>query len=332
MTEANLIDENVSVVNAESDTLPGTALVQSDLTRKLPFSNYSIDFDAASADYAQVPDPGSSVLAYGENKFSFSGWINPTTFVDQGGLIARYKNSTSRTTLKGSYQNGFDGLMFQSVDDPSAPNFHITWNNILTANEWQHVCLVYDGVNTSCTMYINGVDQGAGVVTGTIPTSLPDFSGYPIDIAVDAMNGLNNRNYDGQFSNFAIFDSILTQEEVLDLYNNGSPSNLNTSFTPGKPEIWWPMDQNYTYFNGSVLVLRDAVGSNDGTGANIIQENIVGNAPGSTANGVGSNLTIADLKGDMKNSTNNSYSINMADYTGPGVTNPADSGRSTNVP
>ena len=42
-------------------------------------------------------------------------------------------------------------------------------------------------------------------------------------------------------------------------------------------------------------------------------------------------ITIADLKGDMKSSTNNSYSINMADYA-DGVTNPADSGRSTNVP
>ena len=66
-------------------------------------------------------------------------------------------------------------------------------------------------------------------------------------------------------------------------------------------------------------------------GVNVIQSDIIGNAPVSKANGVGSNLTIADLKGDMKNSINNSYSINMADYA-DGVTNPADSGRSTNVP
>ena len=129
----------------------------------------------------------------------------------------------------------------------------------------------------------------------------------------------------------AIWNSVLTQEEILDVYNNGVPTNLNTSFTPGQPEYWWPMDEDHTYFNGSVLIARDAVGSTDATGANVIQENIVGNAPSSIANGIGSNLTIADLKGDMQNSTNNSYSINMADYA-DGVTNPADSGRSTNVP
>ena len=329
LPESAMKNNNVSTLNGESSGMDTTNLVQSNLTRKQPFSNYSINFDSASADYMQVPDPGSSVLAYGENKFSFSGWINPTTFVNQGGLIARYKNSTSRTTLKGSYQNGFDGLMFQSVDDPSTPNFHITWDNILTANEWQHVCLIYDGANTSCTMYINGVDQGAGVITGVIPTSLPDFSGYPIDIAVDAMNGLNNRNYDGQFSNFAIFDSILTQGEVLNLYNNGVPQDLSNFRIA--PTAWYPMDQSYTYFNGSVLVARDVISANDGTGVNVIQEDIIGNAPGSDANGTGTNLTIADLKGDMKSSINNSYSINMADYA-DGVTNPANSGRSTNVP
>jgi hypothetical protein len=89
-----------------------------------------------------------------------------------------------------------------------------------------------------------------------------------------------------------------------------------------------------TYYNGSVIVARDAIGTQDFTGVNLIQENIVGNAPGSDANGTGTNITIADLKGDMSNSTKNSYSINMADYGDPnsqGVT-PANSGRTTSVP
>ena len=325
----SLVYNNVSTKNGESSGMNTTNIVQGNLTRKVPYSSYSINFDTASGDYMQIPDPGGSVLAYGENKFSFSGWINPTTFVNQGGLIGRYKNTTSRTTIKGSYQNSFDGLMFQSVEDPSAPNFHITWDNILTANQWQHVCLVYDGANTSCTMYINGVDQGAGVITGAIPTSLPDFSGYPIDIAVDAMNGLNSRNYDGKFSNFSIFDSILTQDDVINLYNNGITQNLNNFRVT--PTVWYPMDQSYTYFNGSVLVARDIINGNDGTGANIVQENIIGNAPGSEANGNGSNLSITDLKGNMNNSDKNAYSVNMADYA-DGVTNPANSGRSTDTP
>ena len=136
---------------------------------------------------------------------------------------------------------------------------------------------------------------------------------------------------EGFISNFCFYKQTISDEEALDIYNNGIPSDLNSSFTPGTPYAWFPMDQNYTYFNGTVLVARDNVGALDLEGANVIQSDIVGNAPGSEANGVGSNLTIADLKGYMQNSTNNSYSINMADYA-DGVTNPADSGRSTNVP
>ena len=60
-------------------------------------------------------------------------------------------------------------------------------------------------------------------------------------------------------------------------------------------------------------------------------EDLVGNAPGSEASGVGSNFVIGYLEGNMKDSKLNAYSINMADYA-DGVTNPADSGRSTDVP
>ena len=56
-----------------------------------------------------------------------------------------------------------------------------------------------------------------------------------------------------------------------------------------------------------------------------------GNAPGSEGNGTGSNLAIQNLKGNMYNSDKNAYSINMGDYA-DGITNPANSGRSTSVP
>ena len=97
------------------------------------------------------------------------------------------------------------------------------------------------------------------------------------------------------------------------------------------PTAWYPMDQSYTYFNGSVLVARDNIVGRDGTGVNLVQSDIEGNAPGSEASGTGNNLSISSLKGNMNNSVNNSYSVNMADYAS-GVANPANSGRSTDTP
>ena len=330
MTEANLIDENVSTVNGESDTLPASALVQSDLTRKLPFSNYSITFDG-TADYINCG--AISELASATN-FSLSGWFyfdsvaNNKTLYSYGGTGTNY-GITVQTHASGNLI-----FVIASATNDSGSNYIETnLSSVLTTSTWYHVACMYDGSQTGNTdkakIYINGTEVAYAAGGGTIPATTSASTG-PFNIGQWNLGG-SNRFFSGNISNVAIFGSTLTPEEILDLYNNGIPPNLNTSFTPGPPNYWWPMDEDYTYFNGSVLVARDAVGSNDGTGVNIIQENIVGNAPGSEANGIGTNLTIADLKGDMKSSINNSYSINMADYA-DGVTNPANSGRSTNVP
>ena len=123
-------------------------------------------------------------------------------------------------------------------------------------------------------------------------------------------------------------NTALSLDDILNIYNNGVPQDLNNFRIT--PTAWYPMDDSYTYYNGSVLIARDVINSRDATGYNINQENIVGNAPGSEASGTGTNLNITYLKGNMKNSINNSYSVNMGDYASG--TNPANSGRSTNVP
>ena len=138
---------------------------------------------------------------------------------------------------------------------------------------------------------------------------------------------------DGKLSNCAIWNVQLTSTEVKEIYNAGIPTDLS-GFSGTAPVAWWPMDGKKIYYNGSVIVARDAIGTNDCTGVNLVQENIVGNAPGSRSNGTGIGLGISELKGDMKDSTNNAYSINMADYGDPnnqGVT-AANSGRTTSVP
>lgn len=92
------------------------------------------------------------------------------------------------------------------------------------------------------------------------------------------------------------------------------------------------MDESNSYYEGNNWTIRDLEGAKDGTGVNTGNvDDLVGNAPGSDANGSGVNLAIADLKGNMYNSDKNAYSINMADYA-DGVTNPANSGRSTDTP
>ena len=325
LVESDLIDDNVSTVNGESDTLPGTALVQSDLTRKLPFSNYSINFDGIDgfiSVYDGVAGGGPSSLKFtSTDSFSISCWIEMVGTSGQENII-----SFRGTPLIWLYRNG-TSITFRIRGNGSATESFI--DKTTTNNAWHNIVAIrdYNGGSPQLKLYIDNV-----AATPATDSTSGDFDTYDkFSIGNDNYSG-GRFWFDGNTSNVAIFNSTLTEDQIARIYNNGVTQDLQaTSSFSNNMIAWWPMDQSYTYFNGSVLVARDVINSNDGTGENIIQSDIYGNAPGSEANGIGTNLTIADLKGDMQNSINNSYSINMADYA-DGVTNPADSGRSTNVP
>ena len=331
-TAQSLTGPSVSSSNATSLGMDTTSIVQSNLTRKVPYSSYSFNFDAGVSDYIEINNPGS-IFAYGESAFTFSGWVSIDAYSDQDGIFGRFQDTNNRATIKLGFTSPFNGLMFQTVT--SGTNAYLNWNGILPnpANgEWKHICLTYDAGTVK--LYLDGADQGAGTPTGTIPTTMPNLSAATtIDIAVDKQAGVPTRCFNGRTSNFCVFDRALIESEILKIYNNGVPQDLQaTSSFSNNILGWWPMDQRSSYYDGTDWVVRDLEGGKDGNGINTGNvEDMVGSAPGSEANGTGNNLAIADLKGNMYDSDKNAYSINMADYA-DGVTNPANSGRSTDTP
>ena len=322
MNQGSLVYNNVSTLNGESSGMNTTNLVQSNLTRTIPYSSYSINFDGIDgfiSIYDGVAGSGPSSLKFtSTDSFSISCWVKMVGTSGQENII-----SFRGTPLIWLYRNG-TSIGFRIRGNGSATESFI--DKTTTNSAWHNIVAIrdYNGGSPQLKLYIDNV-----AATPVTDNTSGDFDTYDkFSIGNDNHSG-GRFWFDGNTSNVAIFNSTLTEDDILNLYNNGVPQDLsNFRITP---TAWYPMDQSYTYFNGSVLVARDVINSNDGTGENIIQENIVGNAPGSIANGTGTNLTIADLKGNMKDSTNNSYSINMADYA-DGITNPASSGRSTIIP
>ena len=318
MTEQNLVNNTVSVLNGESSGMNTTNLIQSNLTRTQPFSSYSIEWDAGT-DYMDLP---ATTWTSGQT-YTISMWMSKDGFGNIGGTALTWANGTLLNNIILWFANATTLTYNNGTNTNTVKKATISLND----NEWYHFC--FTGTLPSASpsssdgkFYLNGVEQALSPASSYISANqstsafgrLPNNTGF---------------NYNGLMSNVALFDSILTQDDIINLYNNGVTQDLNNFRIT--PSYWWPLDENYTYYNGSSLVARDVIGGIDADGNNLVQENITGSAPGSSVNGIGSNLTIADLKGDMKSSINNSYSINMADYA-DGVTNPADSGRSTNVP
>lgn len=308
LTTAPLVGPSVSSENGESVGMNTTNIVQSNLTRKVPYSNYSVNFDGTS-DLINFGNVDS--LKLGSGDFTWSGWIHPYSW-----------GSSWEAIYTCAATNG----VWIGIDDAS--NFVlrrvnvsniIAYSTLPTVNTWTNICITR--VSGACTLYYNGISVATGTSTHNFNVSA--------DVRLGSYSTGSPANFNGIISNVSIFDSALTQDDVINLYNNGITQDLNNFRLT--PTAWFPLDQSYTYFNGSVLVARDVISGNDGTGVNIIQENIVGSAPGSEGSGTGQNIELDDLKGNMYNSNNNAYSINMADYA-DGVTNPANSGRSTDTP
>ena len=218
---------------------------------------------------------------------------------------------------------------------PNRLNYITTNNEITSANTWYHIVAIYKGVGNVASpvaqgLYVNGVEVTAfNAPTGNASTLVYSAS------AKGSIGTVRNAvvPLDGKISNCACFNRTLTQDEVLNIYNNGVPQDLQVTSTFSNNLVaWWAMDEHSSYYDGTDWVIRDIENGRDGNGANTGNvDDLVGNAPGSEASGTGINLAIGDLKGNMENSKKNAYSINMADYA-DGVTNPANSGRSTDVP
>jgi hypothetical protein len=325
MTEQSLVYNNVSVKNGESSGMNTTNIVQSNLTRTVPYSNYSVNF-SGTGDYIDCTD-----ISYfsGADRCSLSVWFKVDSsddgaynrdIISKGSSIA---GTTSFFIRKGKNTN-LNKISFSF--DEGTTNVYSTTQ--IQNDVWYHVAVVYKGYESNnadrIKIYVNGQNDTASYTT-TIPTTLSS-STQPFRIArwQSAIYDFN-----GLISNVCAWESVITDDDVINLYNNGITQNLNNFRVT--PDYWWPLDQNSTYFNGSVLIGREVIGALDGTGVNVVQSDIHGTAPGSEASGTGNNLTIADLKGNMYNSDKNAYSINMADYA-DGVTNPANSGKSTDTP
>ena len=303
-------------------------LVQSNLDSTTPYSNYSVSFNGGT-EFMRTPTNYGSYLS-GATSCSVSVWVK----VDNTSLMQPVVSCWSTPDNTKSY-------LIRYVSDSRKFQFYL-WGPVgagdsrfglanaekaISANTWYHIVGTWDG--TTIKIYQDGVFEGSENAPG------------------GALQTVNQQNWTGRYSstflggdvsNQAFWkNTVLTQSEITEIYNAGVPTDLN-NFSGTAPTVWYPMDEKATYFPGAnnptEPYIRDIISDRYASGLNMDTSNFVGNAPGSFANGTGNNLDISNLKGEMSNSINNSYSINMADYGDPnnqGLT-PANSGRTTEVP
>ena len=297
MTEQNLVYNNVSALNGESNGMTSASLVLSDLTRAVPYDSYSFNLDSASSDYIDCGNDSTFDL---NNAFSISTWIKYTS---TSAMVVLSKRETTKIGLLIELGSG---KPFTAIRDASS-NIAITNTYSGTYNDgnWHHIVATFDRTANELKLYVdNELKETANT------SSVGDIAPTTNNLMIGRRSDTSSSYFDGKISNISLFNETLTSTEVQKLYANGVPQDL-ANFTP-QPVAWYTLGSN-SFWNGSNWICRDLIGSNDGTSANAGADAIVGDAPRSEANGTGTNMDIpTNLEGSTKWSSNNSWSINMS--------------------
>lgn len=123
-----------------------------------------------------------------------------------------------------------------------------------TVGKWQQLCGTYNGASAS--IYINGKLIATNSMSGTLTTSLLKIGDGDNVFA----SGQNYRYYfNGYLSNFQLYNSSLSSNEISAMYTTGiggAPIRLQNLVG------WWPLNGNTKDYSGDLLngVVANSVG------------------------------------------------------------------------
>lgn len=256
------------------------------------FSRYCLDFDGVSS----YIDTSNATLVNGYTDVTFSGWINVSSLAAAYEGIICARGSDYILIHIGNIVGSTYTLYVQQTQ--SGQPATITYTLSLNFDSWYHFAIM-GSVGGKWDMYINGSNaaqvQGPNTISGLTQTQ-------SFKIGRDYAS----RELVGKIDEVSIFDEVKAIGDLWD--GSGKPTDLT-----GESGIvsWWRMGEDATFSTN--WTIPDKAGSNTGTSANMTNDDLTGDAPGVTANGVSANMTIEDRTGDAPDSSNNALSYNMVE-------------------
>ena len=286
----NMVTDNLIAESGISSGMTTANLVNSDLTRSIPYSSYSMVLDGTD-DYIDC-GPG-----FQYTNVTVSCWVNFNTLGSFDRLLQTGITGGGIGVLL-TLDNSAGGNKITAGWTDAATDDTVISTSDVVVDTWYNVTFTRNA--SGIKIYINGIDVSGG--------TSPGFSyGASNNLELGRRPGGSN-NLDGNLSNVAIFNSVLSEDQIITIYNGGAPNDISGL----APASWWSLSGD-SYFNGNDWICPD-LGSNgsDGTSDNMGGTELVGDGPGSTANGIATSMNIpGNLQGNAPNSTSNAFSINM---------------------
>ena len=301
-TDWTIPDDSSNSNDGTSSGMNQSALQQSDLSFKTSYSPYALSFDGASSQYIDTSFTGLN----NTSSVTISAWMNIPVFTN---LYALGNLQIDGGTYKGIGFNPATSIALVYVNNNTSgiATFSFNPSNYYSAGNWFNIVFVFDGSESGTDRLKVYIDKN--LVTGT-------WSGTPLNVLETSTSNFLIGNdgqqaapyFTGQISNVSVWNASLTSTQVTEIYNEGIPQNLNNHSAYSNLVSWWQLGSNSS-FNTNWTVL-DEKGTNNGTSVNMIESDIV-DGVNSYANGLSSGMGGDEVIGDAPYSTANSLSVNM---------------------
>ena len=272
-----------SAFNGANYLVPNIAAEEADGDIVTSYSPYALNFDGTN--YIGLSSGIST------NSSSLSIWFKTTTTYAYKGLFG-LNSPFSFDYYISLLETGSNKIKFY---DGSTM---ISLTPVINDGNWHNLVLTYNHSSSSFKAYTDGSETYSGSYSQPSGMVLQYIgSTYAV-----------NRKWVGDLSNASLWNAALTSAQVTEIYNEGVPSNLNNHSAYSNLVGWWQLGSNSS-FNTNWTVL-DEKGSNNGTSANMTEDDIV-DGVGSYANGLSSGMGGDEVIGDAPYSTANALSVNM---------------------
>lgn len=279
--------------------MTSTNLVASDLQQTSGYSPYALDFDGIN-DYLDFNNASGNIMS-NKNAISISGWFK----LDSNTIGAVFSNWYGGTSVQYLLRyNTSTGLGIQWYIYSNSNTTRLDTNYFPSIGHWVHVVGVKDPITNGgqSRVYINSVEYTLDSTNLSVAIANNSRSDQ-IGVFNNSANPMN-----GCISNVAYWtDTALTQAQVIEIYNQGVPSNLNT-FSGTSPNHWLQIGSNSSYNSGAWTCL-DEIGTNNAVSAGNMTNSDIVDGPGYSASGLGTSSI--DIKGDAPYSSANGLSENM---------------------
>ena len=206
------------------------------------FNEYSLSLDGTD-DHAEVTGSSEIQISY---PLTISAWIYPTANASTNNLrtIISWGSAAIGQGRFLGVNNTSNNLEFGSYGG------NTTSSTALSLNTWYHVAATVTSGATK--LYINGSLDTTGSNTLNSFTYGKTHVGELYYATTNAA-----RHFAGNIDELALFNSVLSADEITQLYNNGDPFDLNSDAgnytSSANLKAWWRMGDGTETGSGTTI-------------------------------------------------------------------------------